>query len=465
MVKLNFDLAIIGAGPGGYTAAIRAAQLGKKVAVIDKESVGGVCLQHGCIPTKALIRAAHIFEQINNSEELGIKASGKIDFKKTQEWKTSVVKKLDMGIRYLLKHHNITLIKATAKFKDSKTISLERIDTDIECQEIEFKKCIIAAGSREKEIPSIATDGKLIINSTQAIELQQVPKSLLVIGGGYIGIELSQMFSKLGTKIIIVEALSDIINQLDPEFTSLIKKRLEEKGNEIYLNSKVISVKTEAGKTKIEIETKEGKKTIATEKVLVSIGRIPNSDRLDIEKTKVKLDKHGFIIVDKTLKTTEPNIYAIGDITGGMMLAHKAAFEGKIAADNCAGKKSVFNHHIPYAMFSDPEISGIGLTEKQALQDKVKYKAKLFRSGLLGKAQIMGAKDSIIKMIYDSKNLILGIQMAGPRSSDLIGEVALAMQQGITIDEIGETIHPHPTLVESLSEMADAVLGFPTNSL
>lgn len=465
MSKLKIDLAIIGAGPGGYTAAIQAAQLGKKVVVIDKESVGGVCLQHGCIPTKALIRAAHTFEQITNSEELGIKASGKIDFKKTQAWKSSVVKKLDMGVRFLLKHHNIMLIKATAKFKDIKTLVLEKVDTEIEYDEIEFKKCIIAAGSRERELSCAIVNGKTILNSTQAIELQKIPKSVLVIGGGYIGIELSQMFSKLGTKVIIVEALPDIINQLDPEFTNLIKKKLLDKGNEIYLNSKVLSVKSETGKVRTTIETQEGKKVIATEIVLVSIGRVPNSDKLDIENAKIKLDNHDFIVVDKTMKTSQENIYAIGDIIGGMMLAHKAAFEGKIAANNCAGNKSTFKNYIPYAMFSDPEMSGIGLTEKQALQDKAKYKAKLFKSGLLGKFQIMDAKDSIIKVLYNSKNQILGIQIAGPRSSDLIGEVALAMQQGITINEIAETIHPHPTLIESLSEMGDAVIGFPINTI
>ena len=463
MSKLKIDLAIIGAGPGGYTAAIKAAQLGKKVVVIDRESVGGVCLQHGCIPTKALIRAAHTFEEITNSKELGITASGKIDFKKTQTWKTSVVKKLDMGVRFLLKHNNIMLIKATAKFKDAKTLELENPDS--EYNEIEFKKCIIASGSREKELPIAVVDAKNIINSTQAIELQQIPKSLLVIGGGYIGIELSQMFSKLGTKVIIVEFLPDIINTLDSEFTSLIKKRLMDKGAEIYLDSKVVSVKIEKGKTITQIQTKEGTKKLTTEKVLVSVGRGPNSDKLNLEKTKVKLDKQGFIIVDKKMLTSDQNIYAIGDITGGMMLAHKAAFEGKIAAENIAGKKSNFNHYIPYAMFSDPEISGIGLTEKQAVIEKVKYKSKVFKSGLLGKFQIMDAKDSIIKILYNSKNQILGIQIAGPRSSDLIGEVALAMQKGITINDIAATIHPHPTLVESLSEMADAVLGYPINSV
>ncbi len=465
MSKLNIDLAVIGAGPGGYTAAIKAAELGKKVVVIDKESVGGVCLQHGCIPTKALIRAAHTYDQIGKSEELGIKASGKIDFKKTQAWKNSVVKKLDMGVRFLLKHHKIMLIKATAKFKDSSTLLLEKVDEDIEYDEIRFKKSIIAAGSRERELDCARIDGKNVITSTHAIELEKIPKSILVIGGGYIGIELSQMFSKLGTKVIIVEFLPDIINQLDPEFTSLIKKRLKERDTEIYLNSKACSIKQGKGKVTTIVETLEGKKEITTEKVLVSIGRVPNSDKLDIEKTKVKLDKHGFITVDNTMKTSDPNIYAIGDINGGMMLAHKAAFEGKIAAENIAGKKSKLNHFVPYAMFSDPELSGIGLTEKQAKIEKVKYKSKLFKSGLLGKFQIMDAKDSIIKILYNSKNQILGIQIAGPRSSDLIGEIALAMQHGIKIDDIADTIHPHPTLVESLSEMADAVIGFPINTI
>ncbi|MBT3720056.1 dihydrolipoyl dehydrogenase [archaeon] len=465
MSKLKIDLAIIGAGPGGYTAAIKAAELGKKVVIIDKESVGGVCLQHGCIPTKALIRAAQTFHNISASEELGIKAKGTIDFKKTQAWKKSVVKKLDMGVRFLLKHHKIILIKAIASFLSSTNLKLEKVDQDIEFEEIEFKKCIIAAGSRNRNIPCAKIDGKTIITSTQAIELEKIPKSILVIGGGYIGIELSQMFSKLGTKVIIVEALPDIMNQMDSEFSTLVRKKLENTNAEIYTDSKVIEVSIDKGKAKTIVETSVGKKTFTTDHVLVSIGRIPNSDKLNLESTKVKLDDHGFIKVDKKMLTTDTNIYAIGDIIGGMMLAHKAAFEGKIAAQNIAGKKSEFNHVIPYAMFSDPEISGIGLTEKKAKENKIKYNSKLFKSGLLGKYQIMGAKDSIIKVIYNSKKEILGMQMAGPHSADIIGGVALAMQNGITLDEISETIHPHPTIVEGIAELADLAIGFPINTI
>ncbi|MBR9699491.1 dihydrolipoyl dehydrogenase [Candidatus Woesearchaeota archaeon] len=462
------DVAIIGGGPGGYTAAIKCAQEGKKVTVVDRESVGGICLHHGCIPTKALIHAADMVQESKKAAEYGVSFSGiSVDFKKTQEWKRNIIKKLDNGVRGLFKHYGITLLKAEAFFEESNKLSLHPLDENehLEINALEFKKCIIATGSRERMIPGIEVDGESILTSTHAIELETLPESVLVIGGGYIGIELSQMMAKLGVKVTIVEALPRILNLLDEEFSSIVQKNVEAFGGTVFASAKVEKVEKKDGKVSTTFN-KDGKsQTVVTDKVIVAIGRVPNAEQLHLDTTKVQLDEHGFIKIDKKMQTTDPRIFAIGDVAGGAMLAHKAAFEAKIAAEVIAGKSSAFDNLVPFAIFSDPEIAGVGLNETQAKEQGLSYKVKKFNSSTSGKSQIMGDKGSFFKVIYEENGTIHGLHICGARASDMIGEAVLAMEMGATIEDLSLIIHPHPTLVEGYGELADLALGKPTNSL
>jgi len=459
------DVAILGGGPGGYTAAIKCAQKGKKVTVIDRESVGGICLHHGCIPSKALIHAADTIHEAEKAKEIGITfEKPSVDFSKTQAWKKDLITKLDQGVRGLLKHYKIDLLKAEAYFETSNKLAIKKLDDSIDINALEFKKCIIATGSRERLIPGIDVDGETILTSTHILELEKIPESLLVIGGGYIGIELSQAMAKLGAKVTVVEALPRILSLLDREFSDAVEKRLVELGGKVISGAKVEKVEKKDGKAVTTI-SKDGKKEeIMTEKVLVAIGRVPNTDKLHLDTTNVKLDDHGFIKVDESMKTTDHKILAIGDVAGGVMLAHKAAHEAKVAADVIAGKKAVFDNVIPYVIFSDPEIAGVGLSEQEAKEKKVEYKVKKFNSATLGKSKIAQDKQAFWKVLFNDDG-ILGVHILGSRASDMIGEAVLALEMGATLEDISLIIHPHPTLGEAFGELADLALGEPTNSL
>jgi len=451
--------------PGGYTAAIRLAELGKKVTVVDEESVGGVCLHHGCIPSKAFIHAAHLYHQANQAKEMGILVGDlTFDFSKTLAWKNKVVENLDSGIRALFKHHHISLIKAKAFFEASNKIALRPVNGDIDINALEFKNCIIACGSRERDLPGIPVDGKNIITSQHALQMSKLPKSMLIIGGGYIGIELSQVFAKLGVSIMIVEALPSILNLLDDDISKVVQKNLDLLKVKTFCGSKVEKVVVEGDQVKTTVALDGKKETFSTEKVLVAVGRVSHADGLSLQNTKVKLDKRGFVQVSDGMQTHDPRIFAIGDIVGGVMLAHKASFEGKIAAEVIAGKKAGFDNVVPYAIFSDPEIAGVGLNEKEAQKKGISYKMERFKMGGLGKAHIMGTTEGFFKILYDSSR-ILGCHIIGERASDMIGEAVLAMEMGATIEDLSLIIHPHPTLVEGFGELADKALGLPINSL
>ncbi|MBI5389685.1 dihydrolipoyl dehydrogenase [Candidatus Woesearchaeota archaeon] len=457
------DIAIIGAGPGGYTAAIRLAELGKKVTLIDKETVGGVCLNHGCIPTKALIRAAEEYHTLPKLARLGIQCEKpSFDFAKVQGWRRQVVKTLDSGIRALLKKHNITLLKASAEFEESTKLTLQ--GENLEINALEFHKCIIASGSRERLIPGIEVDGKQIITSWHAIELEKLPTSVLVIGGGYIGIEISQMLSKVGVKIIIVEALPSILSLLDGDIAAAVRKNLESMGTSIYCNAKVKSVEKKESSVITTVNLDGKQQVFETEKVLVAIGRVPDVKELRLENTKVKTTDKGFIQTAEGFQTHDQHIYAIGDIIGGVMLAHKAAAEAKIVAEVIVGKRSTFDALIPYAIFSDPEIAGVGMTERECKEKDIPYKITTFSYGGLGKAHIVGDRQGYFKVIHDGNNL-LGFTIVGERASDMIGVAVVAMEMGATLEDLSLMVFPHPTLIEGFGELADTALGFPIHGL
>lgn len=449
------DVAVLGGGPGGYVAAIELAKLGRKVTVIDRESVGGICLHHGCIPTKGLIHAATRFKQLNTLEHMGISVENlSLDFTKTQEWKRGVVSTLDGGIRAQFKQHGVQLLKANAFFEESNKLALRPVNEGehLELTALEFNKCIIAAGSTERELPTMKFDGQAILDSTRMIEIDHIPESLIVVGGGYIGIELSQVFAKLGTKVTIVEYLPRILAQIDEDCVGVIERELKESGVDVITGAKVLEGATVDGKAKVVIEKDGNKQELFAEKAVVAIGRRPLSDQLSLDRTKVTIDKHGFIQTDNQMRTKDNRIFAVGDIRGGVMLAHKAEYEGKVAAHVICGNNDAFDNFVPYAIFSEPEIAGVGINEQDAKKQGMSYKVTKTSMAMLGKAHIMGDTHGFYKVIYN-KDEVLGIHIVGPRASDLIGEACLAMEMGANVEDIALTIHPHPTLVEGYKEV------------
>ena len=376
----KINLAVIGAGPGGYAAAFLAADLGMNVTLIDKEkNPGGVCLYRGCIPSKALLHVAKLLDETEHAKNWGIEfGKPKIDLYKLREWKSKVVDKLTSGVGTVAKYRKVNYVQGTAKFKDSTTLSVEKTDGNKE--EMTFDKIIIATGSRIATIPALNIDSKRLLNSTTALDLPAIPKSLLVIGGGYIGLELGSVYQALGSKVSVVEMLDGLLPGADRDLISHLSKRLKEKFESIMLNSKVVEMKEVKDGIKVKIEDKERKTLENTyEYILMSIGRKPDTSGLGLENTKVKVNDRGWIKVDNQMKTDDPDIYAIGDIVGEPMLAHKASHEGRVAVEVIAGHKSTFEPMaIPAVVFTDPEIAWAGLTENQAKEKKINYEVTKF---------------------------------------------------------------------------------------
>jgi len=451
----NTEVLVIGAGPGGYVSAIRAAQLGYDVTLVDKAGeLGGMCLHHGCIPSKALIHAVNLYYQVRHADKIGITANATLDFAKTHEWKQSVISQLYTGIKALCDKHSIRVIKATARFQTPTRAILE--GEDLEFNAIEFRHCIIATGSAPRSIPGIEFGGR-ILSSKELLELNRVPQSLCVIGGGYIGVELGTMLSKAGSKVTIVEAGDSILGVIDKEFSTVAQQRLSTQGITVLLGTAVEAVTQEEGSVIV--------KTSGTEKrydyCLIAIGHKPITQGLQLDLAGVKTDDKGFIIVNEQCKTSAQHIYAVGDVTGGVMLAHKASAQGKVAAENIAGQPSAFDPQgIPAVIFTDPEIASVGLRETEARErygDAIKIGK--FPFAALGKALAITEPEGFIKIITDANDVIIGVHGVGPGVTDYISEAALAMEMGATAQDLALTIHPHPTLSESLSEASEALLG------
>ncbi|MBI2523078.1 dihydrolipoyl dehydrogenase [Candidatus Woesearchaeota archaeon] len=453
---LSTEVAVIGAGPGGYVAAIRLAQLGKNVVLVDKDKLGGICLNYGCIPSKAMIYAAEFLDKIKKSENMGISV-GKVtmNFNKMQEWKDGIISKLNNGIELLCKQNKIRVVRGEAYFEGSNKL---KVADGKNINHIEFEKAIIAVGSKPVELPGFKFDGKRIISSTEALYLNQIPKNLAVIGGGYIGMELGIVYAKLGSKVNVIEMESQILPGFDNEIVNVLQKNLDKLGINIFLNSK--ASKFENGKVTIESKDK-GNLAINADTLLVAVGRIPATNSIGLENTKVKLNDKGFIKVDQTLRTTDGNIYAIGDVSTGPMLAHKASSQGKFVAEAIAGNKGAYeNIVVPAVIFTDLEIATVGMDEKEAKDNGIKIKTGKFPFRASSRAMTRNATDGFVKVIADEKsNKLLGVQIVGSEASDLISEAALAIKMNATLDDLALTIHPHPTLSESLMEAAEATMG------
>lgn len=453
---------IIGAGPGGYVAAIRLAQLGQEVLVIDKApTLGGVCLNWGCIPSKALIHAASTYESMQHADAMGITVNQpKIDLAKTMAWKDGIVKKLTGGIAQLFKANGVKSMQGTASFVDKHTLSVT--DESGHVTTVTFDQCMIATGSSSIEVPGFEFDGETIISSNEAVNLQSVSKSLVLIGGGVIGLELGIFYAKLGTMVTVVEMQSQILPGMDEDLVKLLARSLKKRKVKVFTDSKAESVTVKNGLATLKITTSKGEETLEAEKVLVAVGRKPNSAGLALEKAGVQIDERGFIPTDDQLKTNVPHIYAIGDVTSGPLLAHKASKEGLVAAAVMSGDSTerLDVLAMPGAVFTDPEIATVGLTEAQAIEQGYEITVGQFPFAASGRAMTMDDTDGMVKIISDTAtDRILGVHMIGPHVAELLAEATLAIEMGATAEDLALTVHAHPTLSEGLMEAAEAVHG------
>jgi dihydrolipoamide dehydrogenase len=458
METLKTDAVVIGAGPGGYMAAIRLAQLGVKTINVEKEYVGGVCLNVGCIPSKALIQASKTFEFAKHNP-MGISAELKLDFARTQTWKGEVVGKLTGGVKQLLKASGVQVVMGTATVTGPRRLEVKTSDGNTVAIEA-AKGIVIATGSRPIEIPNFKVDGGRIVDSTGGLAFAEVPKRLLVIGGGYIGLELGTAYMKLGSKLTVVEMTNQLLPGNDPELVNVVGRKLKKAGAEVYLEAKALGWEETKDGAAVRVETKEGAKTFVADKVIVTVGRRPNSENLGLEKLGVRIDK-GFIPVDKQQRTNIPGIFAIGDVAQQPMLAHKAYKEAEVVAEVIAGHKAENDAvAIPAVIFTDPEIATVGLQEHEAQKLGRKIKTGKFPFAALGRAIAIAETDGFVKVIADAQtDELVGLAVVGPEASDLISEGALALEMGAFLPDLALTIHPHPTLGEAVMEAAKAALG------
>ncbi|WP_010649564.1 dihydrolipoyl dehydrogenase [Oceanobacillus massiliensis] len=455
---------VVGAGPGGYVAAIRAAQLGQKVTIVDKGALGGVCLNVGCIPSKALIQAGHLAEGAHGSEDLGIKTENvTVDFAKVQEWKGSVVNKLTSGVESLLKGNKVNIVKGEAYFVDHNTA---KVMDEKSSQTYKFDNCIIATGSAPIEIPTFKFSDR-VLDSTGALNLKEIPKKLVVIGAGYVGSELGSAYANFGTEVVFLEGAKDILSGFEKQMTQLVKKRLKNKGASIITEAMAKGVEETKDGVKVTYEAGGKEETVEADYVLVTVGRRPNTSEIGLEQVGIEMADRGLIKVDKQCRTSVENIYAIGDIVPGPPLAHKASYEGKIAAEAISGEKSEVDYiGIPAVAFTEPELATVGLTEQDAKDAGYDVKVGKFPFAANGRALSLNNSDGFLKLITRKDDgLVIGGQIAGPNASDMISEIGLAIEAGMTAEDIALTIHAHPTLGEITMEAAEVALGTPIHMM
>jgi dihydrolipoamide dehydrogenase len=458
------QLAVIGAGPGGYAAAFYAADLGMQVTLIDpSQNPGGVCLYRGCIPSKALLHVADVLNEAKHAEAWGI-AFGppKIDLDRLRAFKTKVVTQLTGGLGQLSKQRKITYAQGEASFKDAKTLEIKRENGETDT--LTFAHAIIATGSQPAKVPGLSIDSPRVMDSTSALDLPDIPKSLLVVGGGYIGLELGSVYAALGTKVTVVEMTGGLLPGADRDLVNVLARRIESICEAVLLNTKVVSMKDGRNGVSVTLEGDVEKKEQTFDRVLVSIGRRPNPVP-GIENTGVKVTERGFVEVNGARQTAEPAIYAIGDVVGEPMLAHKASHEGRTAVEAIAGQKVAFEPlAIPAVVFTDPELAWCGLTETEAQKQGREITIARFPWGASGRALTLDRNDGVTKLVIDPKTeRILGVGIVGPGAGELIAEGVLAVEMGANATDLKMSIHPHPTLSETLMESAEVFFGHATH--
>ena len=459
--KEHTEILVIGAGPGGYAAAFRAADLGKKVVLVDRDKeLGGVCLNRGCIPSKALLHISKVMTEASHLSSIGVSFDQPtIDLSAIRSYKNKIISQLNQGISQLAKARKVKTLTGTATFLSNTEVS---IDMGSENMSISFDKCVVAAGSSSSMIPGVPKDHPSILTSRSALDLEDVPDSLLVIGGGVIGLELGQVYSSLGSKVSVVEFLPNLIPGADSDMVKPLQRRLNKQFNSIMLSSKVTSVSPmDDGSLIVVMESKDGQKEEVFDKVLVSVGRKPNSTLLNLSATDVDMDEGGFIVVDEYQRTSVKNIFAIGDIAGNPMLAHKATHEGKVAAEVASGHPAAMDARaIPSVVYTDPEVAWVGLTEEEAKAEGIPYEKGEFPWAASGKALILNATQGKTKILFDPETKqILGAAMVGPSAGDMISEACLAIEMGSDSEDIGLTVHPHPTLGETFAAASEVYSG------
>ncbi|MGG1661045.1 dihydrolipoyl dehydrogenase [Brevibacillus sp. NRS-1366] len=462
-VAVETDVIVIGGGPGGYAAAIRLGQLGKSVVLIEKEELGGVCLNKGCIPSKALIHAAGEFHKLPRIAKMGIRLpleEATFHMPEWQKWKSSLIAQLNKGVHYLCEASGVTVVRGTATFLSSDRIGVE---TGGDFETFKFENAIVASGSRPFVPGFLERDGTYILDSTDILQMEEVPDSLAIIGGGYIGMEMGMAFSKLGTKVTVIEAADRVLPQIAVHHAQEVQKEAKKLGMVLKTSTKVeTATVTENGQVELCVYSeKQGEERFVHDKVLVTIGRIPNTDAIGLAQAKVIVDERGYIPVDQSCRTNQAHIFAIGDVTPGTALAHRAAKQGVVAAEVIAGLSSANDSTlIPYVIFTEPQVAGVGLTKEEAMQQGYNIKSATFPYGANGRALATDEGNGFAEVIVDAEShLLLGMHIVGSDASNLIGEGVLALEMAARAEDLSMTMHPHPTLSEVWMEAAASVLG------
>ncbi len=454
---LHTQVLVIGSGPGGYSAAFRAADLGKKVVLVERnQTLGGVCLNVGCIPSKSLLHAAKVISESKEMSKFGVKFPlPEIDTQILRSWKNSVIKKLTGGLNSLAKNRNVKIVNGQAKFLSSKQISLQTGDNKV--YKIDFEQAIIAVGSEPVKFSQFPHEDSRMLTSTEALEVNEIPERLLIVGGGIIGLEMATVYHELGSKVTVVEFANSLIPGADPDLVKPLYQRISKMYEDIYLNTKVSSVESTLNGMYVRYEGQAKKKKDVFDQVLVAVGRTPNGNMIDAEKAGINVNEQGFITVNEKLQTNVDNIYAIGDVVGQPMLAHKAAHEGKVAAEVISGLTGYFdNTLIPSVAYTDPEIAWVGITETEAKQQNLDFETAIFPWAASGRSLSIERNEGMTKTIYNLKSKkIIGAGIVGTNAGELISEAALAIKMGATSSDISELIHPHPTLSETVGFSAE----------
>ncbi|MGE5217721.1 MAG: dihydrolipoyl dehydrogenase [Chloroflexota bacterium] len=466
MEPLTTEILILGAGPGGYAAAFHAADKGKKVTLVEQNPrLGGICLNVGCIPSKALLHATAILRELKDSAHRGIDfGKPTVDLDKLRSWKESILEKLGQGIKSLAQQRKVQLVHGRGHFEDSQTL---RVETAEGQKFIRYEKAIIAVGSKPTMPSAFDLGNKRVMTSTEALELPDIPRDLLVVGGGYIGMELGTVYAALGSNVVVLEALPSILTGVDADLARPVMRAAQKAFKEVRLNTKVVKMATAGKQIKVTMEVNKQHQEELYDRVLVSIGRSPNYSDLGLENTKVTKDDKGFIHCNAQQQTADPHIYAIGDINGGTLLAHRATKEGKIAVEAMLGETSAFdNIVIPAVVYTDPEVAWCGLSENEAKARNIEVKVAKFLWGASGRALTLDRTDGLTKLIIEPETeRILGVGLVGAGAGELIGEGVLAVEMGATARDIADSVHPHPTLSETLMEAAESFYGTATHML
>ncbi len=457
----SYDAIVIGGGPGGYVAAIRLGQLKQKTLVIEKGTMGGVCLNWGCIPSKALISAAGLVSQLQHAEAIGIVAKElSVDVKKVQAWKDGIVKKLTGGVQSLVKGNGADIVSGTATLTSKNTVDVRDADGKVTSYEAK-KGIILATGATPIKLPGFAVDGKTVITAEEAVSLTEVPKAMVLIGGGIIGLELGMVYQKLGAKVTVVEMMTQLLPGVDADLVKVVERRFLKAGGEVLYGAKAKECTIKAGKATVTVEHEGKSKTLEGDKVLVAVGFRPNSEGLGLDKVGVNLDARGHIQVNQRLETNVAGVFAIGDVSGPPYLAHKASKEGEIVAEVIAGKKTIRDWRaMPAAIFTDPEVATVGLSEAEAKAQNRKVKIGKFPFSVSGRAMAVRETEGFIKVLVDADTgEVLGVGIVGPEASDLISEAALSIEMCAYAEDVALTVHPHPTLGEGMMEAFKHAVG------